>query len=380
MREQRAIIEETDARFATFVRDEINPGAVERDRTNAPFTREQVRRAGALGLLGYSVPRASGGEGRDFFEWGTTLTRLGELSVDASFPLVFSLYSAVVNKIAESDSEYVRDRYLAKMLRGEILGANAFSDNADAFAFKTRTREQDDGSIVVSGVKPWVTAGAMADVFITYAGNDRGDLSVLLVDRDDPGVSVAPLQMMGMRAAGLAEITLKDVRVPKERVLARHDGLSHGQRFLNERRLILVCGALGATDRMVRECAAFLQRTIRYDRPLAEMQHVQAVVGRMAILLETAKTMSAVALERLAEGKHDRHWDAGISSAKYVVSDACIEIARAVLQVTGGAGYSARDGFERVVRDHLALIAGAGSQDTLQVDLGIHYLHQRGHK
>src|SRR5215831_14924358 len=73
----REIVAEVGDRFGAFIRDGIDPGAGERDRTGTPISRELLREAGRLGLLGFTVPKDAGGAGRSWREWGWVLHEIG---------------------------------------------------------------------------------------------------------------------------------------------------------------------------------------------------------------------------------------------------------------------------------------------------------------
>jgi len=49
---------------------------------------------------------------------------------------------------------------------------------------------------------------------MTYAVDEAGDLQALLVEREDPGVTVTPAEPVGMRTAGAASIIFDDVFEP----------------------------------------------------------------------------------------------------------------------------------------------------------------------
>ena len=105
--------------------------------------------------------------------------------------------------------------------------------------------------------------------------------------------------------------------------------------------------------------------------------NVQAAVGRMKVLVETARHTLYWALAEAAATPEDSHWTPAIAVAKHAVTENALELSQAALRITGGAGYTLEGRFERDVRDFHALLAGAGAQDILEVDLGANAISRR---
>ncbi|HEY3801743.1 MAG TPA: acyl-CoA dehydrogenase [Kofleriaceae bacterium] len=368
-----AIAKHARARFAAYVNEHVNPGSDERDRAGTTFSREMLREAARAGLWGLGMPKACGGGGANAFEWGIALEQLGYLADDGSFPLVVSIRAAIANAIHNAGRADLDERYVQPMVRCELFGSFAYSDGADPFAFNSHA-ERDGKDWIAHGEKLLVTGGASADVFMTYLRlQGSGDLIVLLIEANDPGVSVTPVDVTGLRAAGLSSLKLDGVRIPAERVLCDEDGVSHAQRFLNERRTLLACGALGRMQAVFEMCIDSLDQTVRYGKQLVEMQNVQATFGRMYAGIESARALTHFSLRRqagLAPG-FDPMFDPIGAAAKYTISERAIEISTRAFRLLGGKGYVRDQRIERYVRDFYGLLAGGGSQDVLEVDLGI---------
>ena len=357
-------------RFGRFISEQVNPGTSARDAANAPLPREVLREAARLGLAGMSLPRDAGGEGCDVSTWGMVLEEVAYLCDDLSFPLVISLFAAVASTIHDSGRRDLIERYVRPMVRGERFASFAYSEERDAFGFHS-SAARDGDRYVLNGRKVIVTGGLLADVFMTYLRAEGGDLAVILVERDDPGVEVTPVSTMGVRAAGLASLRLDNVRVPVDRALVASDGLGHVQRFLNQRRLLLSCGALGRMRWAVDACVQLLSETERYRMALTDMQAVQAKLGKLFVSLETSRIVVHHGLQRLASKAYDPVWDPHLSAAKYYLTAQALEVGHTILHLTGGRGYESKYGFERYVRDVTGLISGSGAQDILEVDLGV---------
>jgi alkylation response protein AidB-like acyl-CoA dehydrogenase len=270
----------------------------------------------------------------------------------------------------ESGHPHLIDRYVRGLATGTRFCASAYSEERDAFNFRSTAIREGD-SYRLNGWKAIVTGGVMADAFMTYFRDESGDLCVIVVERDDPGVEVVPLLTMGLRAAGNCEVAFRDVRVPAARVAEEADGLTHAQRLLNLRRLTIPCYALGRMTAMIDDALEYLTSSVRYGTPVTEMKNVQAELGRVHVSLQMARLAVDHGLERLRQGKYDPVWDTGFSTIKYFVSQQALALGRSALHTLGGRGYLTKYGFERYVRDSMGLVAGAGALDILEIDLGI---------
>jgi len=368
--EQSELAHRVRQRFGDLISEQINPGAAARDAANTPLPRAVLRDAARLGLVGMPLPRDAGGEGCDCYTWGMVLEEVAYLCDDLSFPLVISLFAAVGATIYDSGRPDLIERYVRPLARGERFTSFAFSEERDAFSFQSTAQKDGDG-YVLNGHKVIVTGGLLADAFMTYVRAEGGDLAVILVERDDPGVEVTPVHTMGVRAAGLARVRLDHVRVPADRALLAFDGLGHVQRFLNQRRLFLSCGAVGRMRWALDACVRLLSETERYRMPLTDMQAVQATLGKLFVSVETSRVVAHHGLRRLASEAYDPVWDPHLSAAKYYLTEQALDVGQAVLRLTGGRGYDSRYGFERYLRDVAGLISGSGAQNILEVDLGI---------
>jgi alkylation response protein AidB-like acyl-CoA dehydrogenase len=369
-------------RFGPLVMRDINPHAVERDSQGITIPRDVMRAAGRTGLLAMAIPEEYGGGGADPPTWGAVLEELGYLSEDGSFPLLVSLRVAVATAIAQSGRADFLERYVRPMMAGERAGAFAYTEDADAFSFKT-TAEPDGDGLILNGEKFLVTGAATADTFMTYVRDvQTDDLLAVIVERDDQGLELTPARVSGLRSAGLCSLRLNRVKVPGSRVLAPNDGLGHVQRFLNSRRTLLICGVLGRMRAIIEDCARILRDTERYGQSVTEFQNVQATLGRLYIDLEASRAIVYRALCRASLGSTDPEFDPLTSAAKHFVAERAIAMATTALRLLGGRGYLVQNSHERYFRDFTGLIPGAGSQDLLEINLGARVVREstRGYR
>lgn len=363
---------EVRERFRSYLVDEVNPGAEERDLHEQPIPRALMQRAVEVGLFQLPLPKALGGGGLDVHRWGLVLEQVGYLCEDASFPTLVSLRSAVAAAIFETGRADLIERYALPMARGTLNGALAYSDAADPFAFQSNVKREGD-TCVLNGEKFLVTGGVDADVFMTYLRVESGDMVAVLIERGDEGVSTAAVPVIGLRSMGLSNFKFKDTRVPASRLIVERDGLSHAQRMLNARRVLLPCAPLGCMTATFELCVEALRGTRRYQQSVLELPNVQSTLGRMWVDIESSRALLYAALRRAATGSggYDPLFDPLVSAAKYHVAERSIEVLHHAFRLLGGKGYTRALRVERFLRDAYGLMAGGGAQDILEIQLGV---------
>ena len=209
---------------------------------------------------------------------------------------------------------------------------------------------------------------------LTYVRGADNDLVALLVERGDPGVELEPITVNALRSGGTCALRMTDVVVPDHRVLAPADGLAHAQHALNARRLTVMCPPLGRLRALHERCVRIARETVRDGRPIAEMQNVQAILGRMYVSIEACRALTYRALD---PGRRDASpiWDPLLSAAKHFVADQATRLMVEALRPLATHGFLDAE-LGRLLRDFTTLIAVSGTQDSIEVNLGLHAVHE----
>ena len=353
--------------------EQMTATCAERDKKCEPISRGDLATPAASKILSASIPKEFGGAGLNFMEWGRVLEEIGRVCDDGSLGLIISMFPAVASTILESKNDYLISRYAKGIIDGSTFVSFAYTEATDAFNFQSRLREDGD-YLVISGEKVMLTGGAIADAYMTYVPKDgSNELYVVMIDAQDEGVEIEPLWTMGLRSSGFAKIRLNNVRVPLDRLLVKNGGgLSHAQNFLNPRRVVLSSWSVGRIARTLNVCAEYVNRTIRYSRPLGSYGAVQSTFGQMRIAYESAKVMVRESLKLLTANQLGLVQDEGdhTSATKFGCVEAGLFITQKTFELMGGAAYCHPNPIERYVRDGLGSISGAGAQDIVKINTG----------
>jgi len=171
------------------------------------------------GLGWISGPRAYGGR-----ELPSTFDREYQ-SLEARYDLPNQSFfgiglGMVAPTILAHATDEVKDAYLTKMYRGDLVGAQLFSEpgaGSDLAGLQMQA-ERDGDEWVLNGQKVWTSGAQYSDIGEVICRTDpsqpkhRG-LTGFVVDMHAPGVEVRPLRQM-TGGASFNEVFFTDVRVP----------------------------------------------------------------------------------------------------------------------------------------------------------------------
>lgn len=91
----------------------------------------------------------------------------------------------------------------------------------------TEAKKSADGThFILNGEKKWITNGIYADFFTVACrtgGPGMSGVSLLLVEKDMPGVKTRHMKCSGVWASGTAYVTFEDVKVPVENVIGKEN-------------------------------------------------------------------------------------------------------------------------------------------------------------
>ncbi len=337
-----------------FARNEILPGATERDRSHE-FPSELVSKLAELGLLGVFVPEAYGGAGLDVLSYVLALEEI--CYADAGVGVIMSVQNSLAGwPILAFGTEEQKHRYLTPLATGEKIGCYALTEpqaGSDAGAQRTRA-DKADGGYVLNGTKMWITNGPQAEIIVTYANLDvesrhRG-VCAFILERGFPGFSVGKVEeKMGIRCSATSELVYEDLHVPAENLLSEErQGFKVAMATLDGGRIGIAAQALGIAQRCLDLAIEYARERKTFGRPIADHQAIQWKIADMKTRVDAARllTWRAAALK-------DRGERASMecSMAKLYASETANFCAYEAVQIFGGYGFSQEYEVERLYRD-----------------------------
>jgi hypothetical protein len=362
--EQRA----ARAEFRAFARSEVAPHADRFDREEA-IPGELVGKLAVRGYLGSLLKPEHGGPGRDMITYGLLTEELGRAC--SSVRSLLTVHDMVAHGILRWGSPAQRERWLARMARGETIGALALSEpdaGSDASRVKTEARAEGD-SYVLSGRKKWISFGQIADLFLLVARCEDKP-TAFLVERGTPGFSTVPIRgLLGTRAAMLAELTLEDCRIPRENLVGRIGfGVSHvASAALELGRYSVAWGSVGIGQACLEASSSYAATRQQFGKPLSEHQLIRALLTDMIVNVRAARLLCCRAGYLKEIGDPGAFME--IMAAKYYASTMATRAANDAVQIHGANGISADYPVGRYLRDSRVMEIIEGSTQIQQITI-----------
>ena len=185
-------------------------------------TREALRKAGQLGLLGIEIPREYGGLGLGNL---SACAACEPLARDGSFVLSYLAHTGMGTlPIVCFGTEAQKRRYLPRFATGEWISSYSLSEassGSDVRGVGARAVASPDGRHwILNGEKMWLTNAGIADVYITFAKVNGERLSAFIVEKRTPGVSLgAEEKKAGLKGSSTRSLVLSGAAVPRENLL-----------------------------------------------------------------------------------------------------------------------------------------------------------------
>jgi butyryl-CoA dehydrogenase len=361
--EQRAFAELVEA----FARDHVAPVAASIDETGE-YPHELVRKAGALGLLGITVPREWGGLGHDAVAYALAVEALARAS--ATVCVIVTVNNSLVGEVvAAFGSDVQKQRWLRPLATGAALGAFALSEEQSGTdAANLQTRVTFDGvGYRLSGRKVWVANAEVAEVAIVFAASQpdvsgRG-ISAFLVPLESVGVSRhARRDALGVRGLGCFDLEFDDVRLDSTQLLgAPGHGFAIARWALDGGRVAIAAQALGVGEAALEEALAYAKTRHTFGQAIANYQAIQWMLADIATGLEAARmlTLKAASLQGVQE-----RISLEASMAKLAASEAAHLAADKAMQILASAGYRRGSRVERLFRDARATEIYQGTSEV----------------
>lgn len=356
-----------------FADDRIAPRAAEIDEKNE-FPRDLWPELGALGLLGITVEEEYGGSELGYLAHVIAMEEISRAS--ASVGLSYGAHSNLcVNQLRRWGNADQKQRYLAKLVAGEYLGALAMSEpgaGSDIMSMRT-TAVRNGDEYVLDGSKMWITNAPGADVMIIYARTDAGagshGVSAFLVEKGTPGFSTPQkLDKLGMRGSDTSEVLLEDCRIPVANLLAEEGkGATILMSGLDYERVVLSGGSLGIMAACMDLVMPYVHDRKQFGKPIGEFQLMQGKIADMYTAMNGSRAYVYAVAEACDRGRTTRFDAAGCI---LVAAERATWMAGEAIQALGGNGYINEYAAGRLWRDAKLYEIGAGTSEIRRMLIG----------
>ncbi|MEU8622389.1 acyl-CoA dehydrogenase family protein [Streptomyces sp. NPDC048623] len=355
-----------------FVAREVAPHVVAWDRAEA-VDRAIVKKLGAVGFLGLTIPEEYGGSGGDHLSYCLVTEELGR--GDSSVRGIVSVSLGLVAKtLASWGDEEQKRAWLPRLASGEAVGCFGLTEpgtGSDAGNLATRA-VRDGDTYVIDGTKMFITNGTWADVVLLFArtgGPGHRGVSAFLVPADTPGLTRRAIHgKLGLRGQATAELVLEGVRVPASALLGPEGkGFSVAMSALAKGRMSVAAGCVGIAQAALDAAVRYAGEREQFGKPIASYQLVQELISDIAVDVDAARLLTWRVADLVDRG---RDFATAASKAKLYASEAAVRSANNALQVFGGYGYIDEYPVGKLLRDARVMTLYEGTSQIQKLIIG----------
>ncbi|HXV76795.1 MAG TPA: acyl-CoA dehydrogenase family protein [Candidatus Polarisedimenticolaceae bacterium] len=374
-------------RLRTFLREQVD--ADEIDRTGE-IPDDVIRGLAEMGAFGIKTPKEYGGLGLSQQYYSRAAMMLGSHCANTAALLSAHQSIGVPQPLLQFGTEEQKRRFLTRTARGEI-SAFALTEEgvgSDPARMATTADPTEDGRyFVINGRKLWCTNGTKAGLLVVMAktppkiknGREINQITAFVVEATSPGVTVDyRCRFMGLRALYNAVIDFKDVKVPRENIIAGEGkGLRVALTTLNTGRLTLPANCVGAMRACLSMARDWSNKREQWGSTIGKHAAIADKIARMASTLFAVEAMTMLTSALVDRKQTDIRVEAAM--AKMFGTEEAWNIVYDTMQTIGGRGYETRDSLagrgetpypiERVMRDMRINTIFEGSSEIMRLFL-----------
>jgi alkylation response protein AidB-like acyl-CoA dehydrogenase len=288
------------------------------------------------GWTGLIFSEEDGGLGLGMVEMAVTFEEMGRALVPGAFLSCVPLAGTLIER---AGSEEQKAKYLRSICDGKAKATVALLEESAGWDVDGArlSAAETAGGLKLSGKKLFVADAGEADFIITVARSGP-DLTLAVVGREAPGVSVRPMPSIDA-TRGLYEVTFDDAEVAGADVLAKGEAarsaLLHA---VDVATLALTAEMVGGMQWVLETTVEYAKTRKQFGKPIGQFQAVQHHCANMLLMTESAR--SAVYYAAWLMGNDPKLAPLAVSMAKTYASDSYREVGNLGIQVHGGIGFT----------------------------------------
>jgi alkylation response protein AidB-like acyl-CoA dehydrogenase len=355
--------------FKDFLKKEVVPH-IEKWEKTGHIERFIWKKMGEMGYFGINYPEVYGGHDLDLFYTIIFLEELQKINSGGFAAAMWAhAYLAMTHLNKEGDHD-LKNRYLTPSIHGELIGCLCVTEpfgGSDVAGMRSTALKKGD-TYVLNGSKTFITNGFYCDYMIvaakTHPELGNKGISIFLVDKDTPGVSVTKLEKLGWRASDTGEIAFDNVAIPASNLMGEEGkGFPYIMQHFALERLIMGVNAHARAEFALEYALQYMSERSTFGKTIDKYQALRHRFADLYADLEINREYNYLVTNKLNKGE-------------YVVKEATIsklrstkmadEVIYECLQFLGGYGYMEEYPMARLFRDSRLGPIGGGTSEILR--------------
>ncbi|GMR35927.1 hypothetical protein PMAYCL1PPCAC_06122 [Pristionchus mayeri] len=295
---------------------------------------------GKMGLLG--VPyQGYGCAGASTVGYGLVAREVER--VDSGYRSTMSVQtSLVIGPIYNYGSDAQKEKWIPGLASGDLVGCFGLTEpnhGSNPGGMETKAKwDEKTKTYRLTGTKTWISNSPVADVVIVWARSDRHNNKIkgFVLERGMEGLTTPKIEgKLSLRASVTGQIAMDDVPVPEGNLLPKVEGLAGPFGCLNNARLGIAFGALGAAEDCFHRSRQYALDRQQFGKPLAQTQLIQLkfadMLTEISLGLQGCLRVARLKDEGLVQPEQ-------ISIIKRNSCGKALDIARKARDILGGNG------------------------------------------
>lgn len=340
-----------------FAAEALRPAAAAADEATAASP-ELLAQAAELGITAMNVPDELGGVATERSVITNALVAEALAHGDMGLAVACLSGPSVATAIAEFGSAGQEAQYLPSLTGDKPPQAAIAVMEGGAlfnpFKLAARAARKGDGW-VLTGEKQLVPCARNAELFLVAAADEEDKPALFIVESGSAGLEVVPQPAMGLRAAGLSRLRLRNVKLPASARLGEGAGADSGAdtgadygQFIALSRLAWCALGVGTTQAVLDYIIPYANEREAFGEPISHKQAVAFMIANIGIELEGMRLATWRAASLAARGRTFAH-EAAL--ARSLCSRHGMTAGSDGVQVLGGHGFVKEHPVERWYRD-----------------------------
>jgi len=317
------------------------------------------------GLMGITLPEKDGGQGGKLMDAVLAIEQVA-LICPRSADVIQAGSFGPIRTFAEYASNYQKEKYLKKLLNGDmVIGLGMTEPNAGSAVTDLTTKASQDGKgFRVSGSKVFTSNSPDADIFLIYVRYHEciNGIGSVIMDTSMPGFSKGKSSKYTNGEEWCA-LYFDNVYIPEENVLLGPGGFKKQISGFNAERIGNSARSLALGEFAFNVAKEYAVTREQFGKKICEFQGIQWKFSDMKIQIEAGRLL----LYRAAINA-DRGFPSSkeTSIAKAFCNKAGFEISNEAMQVMGGTGYSQESLVEYCFRKSRGWQIAGGSTEMMK--------------